>query len=61
MLKLVVSKGAAMEIRGIAQYLEDELASPGAARPCIQEFKHKAEPAGSFPLSHPLCVHSELA
>ncbi|MBS7157598.1 MAG: type II toxin-antitoxin system RelE/ParE family toxin [Collinsella sp.] len=61
MLKLVVSKGAAMELRGIAQCLEGEPASPDAARSLIQEFKHQAELACSFPLSHPLCVHSELA
>ncbi len=61
MLKLVVSKGAAMELRGIALYLEDELASPGAVRSFIQEFKHQAEPACSFPCSRPLCAHSELA
>lgn len=57
MLKLVVSKGAAMELRGIAQCLEDEPASPGAARSLIQEFKHQAE----LPCSRPLCAHSELA
>lgn len=61
MLKLVISKGAAMELRGIALYLEDEPASPGAARSFIQEFKHQAEPACSFPCSRPLCAHSELA
>lgn len=61
MLKLVVSKGAAMELRGIAQHLEDDPASPGAARSLIQEFKHQAELACSFPCSRPPCAHSELA
>ena len=61
MLKLVVSKGAAMEMRGIARYLEDGLASPDEARSFIQEFKYQAELACSFPLSNPLCAHSELA
>lgn len=61
MLKLVVSKGAAMELRGIARCLEDEPASPGAARSFIQEFKHRAELACSLPCSRPLCAHSELA
>lgn len=61
MLKLVVSKSAAMELRGIAQCLEDEPASPGAARSFIQEFKHQAELACSFPCSCLLCSHSELA
>ena len=61
MLKLVVSKGAAMELRGIAQHLEDEPAAPGAARSFIQEFKHQAELACSFPCSRPPCAHSELA
>lgn len=61
MPRLSVSKSAALEISGIAQYLENELASPGAASSFIREFKHQVELACSFPSSHPLCPHTELA
>ena len=60
MLKLVVSKGAAMELRGMARCLEDEPASPGAARSFIQEFKHRAELACSLPCSRPLALIPSL-
>ena len=61
MVRPVISKSAALEISGIAQYLKDELASPGAASSFIQEFRHQAKLACSFPSSHALCPHPELA
>ena len=61
MIRLAISKSAALEISGIAQYLEQELASPGAASSFLGEFKHQAELARSFPSAHPLCPHPELA
>ena len=61
MVRLVISKSAALEIGGIAQYLKDESVSPGAASSFIQEFRHQTELACSFPSSHALCPHPELA
>lgn len=61
MVRLVISKSATLEIGGIAQYLKDELASPGAASSFIQEFRHQAKLACSSPSSHALCPHPELA
>ena len=60
MVKFVISRSAALEISGIAQYLEHELDPPDAASSFIREFGNQAKLASSFPLSHPLCPHPEL-
>lgn len=60
-IELLIAKSAALEIDAIVRYLSEGLGSPAAARSFLEEFDHQAGLACSFPDSHPLCLHPELA